>query len=221
MIRAKLARLLPAIALPLFVMHAAAVDAGKLDKIVNDAMKAWNVPGTAVAIIQDDRVVAAKGYGVKRAGSNDPVTADTIFAIGSATKAFTSCAAAMLVDEGKMAWDDPVRNHVEFFRLADPMANELVTLRDLMCHRTGLSRHDLLWIGSPWTREELIRHIGSVPLTKPFRTTYQYQNIMFLTAGYAVGRASGGTWDEFVQRRIFDALGMTSSDLSTAAAEKA
>ena len=201
-------------------MSAQTFDSAKLDAIAAEAMRAWKVPGTAVAIIQDDRVVVSKGYGVKRIGTNDPVTKDTIFAIGSATKAFTSCAVAMLMDDGKMQWDDPVRKHVPFFRLSDPMANELVTLRDLLSHRTGLSRHDLLWVNSPLTQEEIIEHIGSVPLSKPFRTAYQYQNIMFLTAGYAVGQASGGTWQEFVQKRILNPLGMTNSDLTTSAAEK-
>lgn len=105
--------------------------------------------------------------------------------------------------------------------VARPEAVDAAKLRDLMCHRTGLSRNDMLWLDSPWGREELIRRIGLVPLTRPFRSAYQYQNLMFLTAGYAVGRASGGTWEEFVQKRIFDPLGMVDADFSTTLAEKA
>jgi CubicO group peptidase (beta-lactamase class C family) len=197
------------------------LDEAAVDGIVRDAMKAWQVPGAAVAIVHNDRVIYLKGFGVRELGKDAGVTPDTLFAIASTSKAFTTTAMAMLVDEGKMSWDDPVRKHLEYFRLADPLASEQVTLRDLVCHRTGLSRHDWLWVGPEWSREELIRRIGHVPLTKPFRSTYQYQNIMYLTAGQAVGAASGGTWEEFVQKRIFDPLGMRGACFSTTVAEKA
>jgi CubicO group peptidase (beta-lactamase class C family) len=124
----------------------------------------------AVAIVRDDRVVLLKGYGVKERGGNNAVTPRTVFAIGSTTKAFTTAAMAMLIDDGKMSWDDPVRKHIEFFRLSDPLASEQVTLRDLTSHRTGLSRNDNLWYGSPWSQEEIIRRIGYVKLSRPFRT---------------------------------------------------
>ena len=169
------------------VAFAQSVDSAAIDRLVEDALKEWQVPGAAIAIIRGDEVVYLKGYGVRELGSTQPVTPDTLFAIGSTSKAFTTTAMAILVDEGKMKWDDPVRKHIDFFRLSDPLANEYVTMRDLVTHRTGLTQHDLLWYGSPWTREEIIRKIGLVKLTQPFRSTYQYQNIMFLAAGYAVG----------------------------------
>ena len=200
---------------------AQAIDAAGIDKIVEDALKAWQVPGASIAIVQGDKVVHLKGYGVKEQGTTNPVTPDTLFAIGSTSKAFTTTAMAMLVDEGKMKWDDPVRKHVEFFRLSDPLASEQVTLRDIITHRTGLARHDLLWYRSPWSREEIIRRIGSVKLTRPFRSVWQYQNIMYATAGYAVGAASKSSWEEFVQKRIFDPLGMTGANFSATVAEKA
>lgn len=200
---------------------ATGVDLRALDRVVDQSMKAWNVPGCAIAIVQNDQVVLVKGYGVKEFGKPDRVTADTVFAIGSATKAFTTAGMAILVDEGKMNWDDPVRKHVEFFHLMDPMANELVTLRDLVTHRSGLSRNDMLWYNSPWTREEIIRKVAFVKPTAPFRTLYQYQNIMFATAGYAAGRASGVSWEEFTQKRLFDPLGMKSTSMTPAVAEKA
>lgn len=201
--------------------HAEPIDPIPIDAAAEEAMKAWNVPGVAVAIVRGDEVVYMKGFGVRELGGKKPVTPDTVFAIASTSKAFTATGIAMLVDDGKMAWDDPVRKHVEFFHLADPLADQQVTLRDLVCHRTGLSRNDLLWYHSAWDREEIIRRIGRVKLTQSFRSMYQYQNIMYATAGYAVGRASNSTWEEFTRKRIFEPLGMTGASFSTTMAEKA
>ncbi len=205
------------------VRHATAqaLDVSKIDALAEAALKAWNAPGIAVAIVKDDRVLMAKGYGVKERGKPGAVTPDTVFAIGSMSKSFTTASMAMLIDEGKMSWDDPVRRHIEFFRLSDPLANEQVTLRDLVSHRTGLSRNDGLWTRSQWSQEEIIRRIGYVKLSQPFRTAWQYQNIMFSTAGYAVGKASGGSWQAFVEQRIFQPLGMKSASTTIAAAQSA
>ena len=200
---------------------AQSIDRAAVDRIMQGALAAWRVPGAAIAIVKGDEMLYSKGCGVRERGEARPVTPETLFAIGSTSKAFTTTAMAMLVDEGKMAWDDPVRKHVEFFRLSDPLADRNVTLRDLVSHRTGLSRNDALWYGTPWGREEIIRRIGLVQLTQPFRSTWQYQNIMFLTAGYAVGMASKSTWEEFVQKRIFDPLGISGANFSVTVAEKA
>ncbi|MGE0129794.1 MAG: serine hydrolase [Blastocatellales bacterium] len=199
---------------------AQAVDQAALDVVMNEAMKYWQAPGSAVVVVRGDEVIYLRGFGVKDVTTKQPVTPDTIFAIGSTTKAFVTAAMAILADEGKMSWDDPVRKHLPYFRLGDPLANENVTLRDTVTHRTGLVRHDLLWYGSPWSREEIIKRIGFVPLSFGFRTTFHYQNIMFLTAGQAVGAASGGSWEEFTQRRIFDPLGMKSANFSALKAEQ-
>jgi CubicO group peptidase (beta-lactamase class C family) len=179
------------------------------DKLAADTMTTWRLPGMAVAIVQNDRVIYAKGFGVKEFGKNDTVTADTLFQIGSTTKAFTTTAMAMLVDEKKIDWDDPVRKHLDYFHLADPCADSLVVLRDIVSHRSGLSRHDELWDNSPWSRDEILHRIASVKLTKPIRTTYQYNNIMFMAAGDVVASASKMPWDDFVRARIFQPLGMT------------
>lgn len=219
----KLRRLLSVIFLLCGMAIAAAAqkwDTPGIDSAMNEAMKFWQTPGAAIVVVKGDQVIFIKGYGVRDVGTKVAVTPDTVFAIGSTTKAFTTAAMAMLADEGKMSWDDPVRKHVPYFRLSDPLANENVTMRDIVTHRTGLIRHDLLWYGSPWNREEIVRRIGFVPLTYGFRTTFQYQNIMFLTAGLAVGNASGSSWEDFIQRRIFDPLGMKSASLSTSVAEK-
>ncbi|MGH9751387.1 MAG: serine hydrolase [Blastocatellia bacterium] len=202
-----------AIALSLSV-SAQAVDQAALDALVSEAMKHWQTPGSAVIVVRGDEVVYLKGFGVKDVNTKQPVTPDTIFAIGSTTKAFVTAAMAILADDGKLRWDDPARKHLPYFRLSDPLANENVTLRDLVTHRTGLIRHDMLWYGSPWSREEIIRRVGFVPLSYGFRSTFQYQNIMFLTAGQVVGAASGSSWEEFTQKRIFDPLGMKSANFS-------
>ncbi len=172
-------------------------------------MTTWRLPGMAVAIVQNDRVIYAKGFGVKEIGKNDPVTENTLFQIGSTTKAFTTTAMAMLVDEKKIDWDDPVRKHLDYFHLADPCTDSLVALRDIVSHRTGLSRHDELWDNSPWSRDEILHRIATLKPAKPIRTTYQYNNIMFMAAGDVVASASKMSWDDFVRTRIFQPLGMT------------
>ncbi len=202
-------------------VRAQAIDAAAVDAIAEEAMKYWRTPGAEIVIVRGDEVVYLKGFGVRDATTGQPVTPDTIFAIGSTTKAFTTAAMAILADEGRMSWDDPVRRHLPYFRLSDPLANENVTMRDIVTHRTGLVRHDLLWYNSPWSREEIIRRAGSLPLSYPFRTTFQYQNIMFLTAGEAVGAAAGTSFEAFVQKRLFEPLGMKSANFSIAQAQAA
>jgi CubicO group peptidase (beta-lactamase class C family) len=197
------------------------VDSAAIDAIVKDALQSWHVPGVAVAIVRNDEVIYLKGFGVKEIGKDNPVTPDTIFPLASCTKAFTTTAMAMLVDEGKMSWDDPVRKHVEFFHLSDPSADALVTLRDLVSHRTGVGSHELLWYRSPWSQEEIIRRIGKVKLDYPFRSTFHYQTTMFTTAGWAVGTASKSTWADFVQKRILDTLEMKNTNFTATMALKA
>jgi CubicO group peptidase (beta-lactamase class C family) len=176
--------------------------------IVEAARKAWRVPGVAVAIVRDDKTLYLDGHGVREAGKPELVTAHTAFQIASTTKAFTTAAMAMLADESKMAWDDPVRKHLDYFRLADPHADALVTMRDIVSHRTGLPRHDVLWSRTKFSREDLIRRMGFAKPSASFRGLYQYQNLMFTSAGEAVGKTSGLGWDGFVQQRILLPLGM-------------
>ena len=192
-----------------------------LDAAVERSMKAWRVPGVALAVVQNDKVVYLKGYGVRELGKPAPVTPDTQFAIASTTKAFTTAALAILADDGKVQWDDLVRKHLPYFRLSDPLADRNVTLRDLVSHRTGLSRHDLLWSGSPWQREEIVRRIGFVPLTEPFRSKYQYQNIMFIAAGEAIAAASGQSWEDFLRARVLMPLGMKNTNFRIDDAQRA
>jgi CubicO group peptidase (beta-lactamase class C family) len=205
----------------LFVGLRPTVDPKTVDTIVRETMNAWQVPGVAVAIVRDDQITYLKGHGVRERGSEEAVTPDTLFPIASCTKAFTTTALAMLADEGKMEWDDPVKDHLKWFKLSDPLADAQVTMRDLLTHRTGLGSHDLLWYRSPWERDEIIRRIGKARPKHPFRSTFQYQSTMFAAAGAALEAISTKKWDEFVQKRIFDPLGMTASCFTTAAAEQA
>lgn len=190
---------------------AQSIDPAAVDRLARDTMARWRVPGMSLAIVQNDRVVYLKGYGVRELGTSTPVTPDTLFQIGSATKAFTTTGMAMLVDEKKLNWDDPVRKYIEYFHLSDPCADSLVTVRDIVSHRTGLSRHDELWDYTTMSREDVIRRIGTVKLTKPFRSDYQYSNIMIMAAGDVLGAVAKMPWSDFVRSRIFQPLGMNHS----------
>jgi len=177
-------------------------------------MADWKVPGLAVAIVKNGAVVLLEGYGVRDASSQSPVTPDTLFAIGSSTKAFTATALALLVDDGKLAWDTPVRTYLPAFKLKDPMASERMTPRDLVTHRSGLPRHDLVWYATPLSRKELVSRLEFLEPSADLRTRWQYQNLMFVTAGYLAGEVAGTTWEDLVRSRIFSPLGMKSSNFS-------
>ena len=173
------------------------------------ALRAWEAPGLAVAVVRNDSVVYARGYGVRELGKHDPVTANTLFAVGSTTKAFTAALLGTLVDAGKLAWDDPVARQYPGFQLYDPYVTREITIRDLLTHRSGLSRGDRLWSGSGMPREEVIRRVRFLKPSWSFRSTYGYQNIMFLTAGEIAGKLYRNGWDAAVAERIFTPLGMT------------
>lgn len=182
-------------------------------------MTAWKVPGAAVTIVQGDSGVYVKGFGVRDIRTGKPVDAGTLFDIGSCSKAFTAAAIAMLVDEGKMRWDGKVRDYIPFFHLRDPLADEDVTLRDLLTHRTGVPSPDLLF-DTPFSREEMIRRLAYAKSSAGFRALFQYNNLMYVAAGYAVGEAAGATWGQFVRRRIFHPIGMRDSDTSAIQAQQ-
>jgi CubicO group peptidase (beta-lactamase class C family) len=196
------------IALPLRTGESASLEAD-LDALSEEARKAWDVPGCAVAVVKDDRVVLLRGYGVRQLGKTEAVTPDTIFGIGSLTKALAATALAKLVDEGKVKWDDPVRKHVPFFHLNDPLADREVTLRDLLCHRSGMGGHDLLWHSAPWSLEESVRRVEHLELAQPFRSGFLYSNLGYITLGLAITSASGKPWEEYVRKELFEPLGMT------------
>jgi len=185
-----------------------------LDEFVAATMKDWKVPGVAVAVVKDGQVIYSRGHGYRDLEQQWPVTPRTLFAIGSITKSFTVTALGMLADEGKLDWDKPVREYLPEFRLSDPVAGERMTPRDLVTHRSGLPRHDALWYNSTFTRRELVERLRYLEPSRDFRTTYQYNNLMFLTAGYLAGRLAGTSWEDLVRARIFAPLGMTGSNFS-------
>lgn len=191
-----------------------------LDEFIAETMKTWKVPGLAIAVVQDGEVILAKGYGYRDVEKQLPVTPQTLFAIGSITKSFTVTAVGMLVDEGKLDWDQPVRTYLENFELHDPVATERMTPRDLVTHRSGLPRHDLLWYGSDWSRRQLYERLRYLEPSKDLRSSYQYQNLMYMTAGYLVGQLSGKRWERFVRERILLALGMENSNFSVHDSQK-
>lgn len=187
------------------------------DDYVQKAMKEWEVPGVAIAIVKGDQIVLAKGYGVRKIGEPAVVDEHTLFAIGSSSKAFTAASVAILVDQGKLKWDDPVTKYLPGFEMYDPYVTRELTVRDLLTHRSGLQRGDFLWYGSELDRDEIVRRARFIKPSWSLRSTFGYQNIMYLTAGQLVARVSGKTWDEFIQQRIFAPLSMTSSNTSISA----
>jgi CubicO group peptidase (beta-lactamase class C family) len=183
----------------------------QLDQYVQKAMKDWSVPGLAIAVVKDGEIILSKGYGERKLNSGQAVDENTIFAIASTTKAMTAAAMGMLVDEGKVRWDDRVADHWPEFQLFDPYSTRELRVRDLFTHNTGVGNADFLWYDSDLTSEEILRRMRYAKPTYPFRGGYTYQNIMYLAAGELISRLSGVPWRIFVQRRIFDPLLMYST----------
>lgn len=188
-----------------------------MDAYIAKAMRQRGVPGLSVVVVKDGEVALAKGYGVRELGKAEPANERTLFAIGSTTKAFTSVLVAMLVDEGKMKWDDRVTTHLPRFQLLDPWVTREVTMRDLLSHRTGLEGADLLWYGSHHSRAEVLRRARFLKQNSGFRSGYAYSNIMYLAAGEAAAAVGGMSWDDLVKTRIFEPLGMKDSVTSVKA----
>src|SRR5215210_7262968 len=182
----------------------------EIDEYAAKAGQDWKVPGFSVAIVKDDKVVFVKGYGVRESGKPEPVDGDTLFAVASNTKAFTSAALATLVDEGKLRWDDPVTKYLPYFQLYDPYVTREMTVRDLLSHRSGLATFggDLLWYETTYSREEIIRRVRLLKPVYGFRSRYGYQNIMFLTAGEIIPAVTGKSWDDYVREKFLAPLGM-------------
>ncbi|HSW58932.1 MAG TPA: serine hydrolase [Dehalococcoidales bacterium] len=184
------------------------------DDFVNEKLSESGVPGVAIAIAKNGKVVLSKGYGKRNIAQDLPVTQDTVFAIGSSTKSFTSTAIGILADKGKINFDAPVKTYIPWFKMYNPSAAELVTARDLLCHRTGLPRHDHILTDAKLSRKELVQRIEYLQPNAGFRYKWQYSNLMFIAAGYLVETVSGRTWEEYVRENIFAPLGMKSSGFS-------
>ncbi len=187
------------------------VDFKKLDTWFANSQKAWGVPGMSVGIVKDGKVVFQKGYGVAKQGTSTPVDDKTLYAIASNSKAFTSAVMGMLVQEGKISWDDKVRKYLPYFALYDTYAGENATIRDILSHRVGLGTFsgDIVWYNSDLTSEEIIRRMKYLPPGYEFRAGYGYSNVMFITAGEIIKTVTGKSWYENVKERILQPLGMT------------
>ena len=180
------------------------------DADVRRALGVFQVPGAAIAIVKDGRVVLAKGYGVRRLGEPAPVDAHTLFQIASNTKAFTTACLALLADSGVLSWDDPVTRFLPDFQLADPWVTREFTIRDLITHRSGLGlgAGDLLWLHSDYGRGEIIRRMRSARPATSFRSAYSYDNVLYAAAGEVAATAAHESWDALVRERILTPLGM-------------
>jgi CubicO group peptidase (beta-lactamase class C family) len=199
---------------------AAASDFADFDAYVERVIKEWKVPGAAIVVVKDGKVVLSKGYGLRDVKGNLPVTEQTLFPIASITKSFTVATLATFSSEGKLDWDKPVRDYLPDFRLYDDVLTARVTTRDLVSHRTGLPRHDATWYNSDLSREELYARLRYLEPNRDLRREFQYNNLMFMTAGYEAGKIAGTTWEEAVQKRIFNPLGMKSSNFDLGEAIK-
>jgi CubicO group peptidase (beta-lactamase class C family) len=188
-----------------------------LDEYVLQAMKTFDVPGVAVAVVHNGQVELAKGYGVRRMGAPAPVDEHTLFGIASNTKAFTTAALAILVDEGKLRWDDLVIDHIEWFQMYDPYVTHEITIRDLLTHRSGmgLGEGDLLFFPpSSYSRDEILHRLRFMKPASSFRSRYAYDNLLYLAAGQIIPTVTGQPWEDFIRERIFRPLGMTDSNTS-------
>ncbi|MBE8714320.1 serine hydrolase [Sphingobacterium hungaricum] len=198
-----------------FFSQAQALKEQQIDSLVNQVLKTFNVPGIALGIVKDGEIILAKGYGVRSINSKEPVTANTNFGIASNSKAFTTTALGILVDEGKLNWDDFVQKYIPEFKLYDPYVSAHFTIRDLLTHRSGLGlgAGDLMvWPdGHDFTPKDIIHNLQYLKPVSEFRTKYDYDNLLYIVAGEVIERVSGKSWTTFIQERILTPLKMTNS----------
>lgn len=186
------------------------IDFNKLDQYFGKAASDWGIPGMSVGIVKDGKLVFAKGYGVIEEGKPGIPDENTLYAIASNSKAFTTAVIATLVQEGKVKWNDKVTDYLPYFEVYDPWVSNEVTIKDLLCHRVGLGTFsgDFIWYKSDLNSEEIIRRLKYLPKKYNFRDGYGYSNVMYITAGELIKKVTGKTWGENVQERILDPLGM-------------
>ncbi|MFA7228885.1 MAG: serine hydrolase [Melioribacteraceae bacterium] len=188
----------------------------KIDEFITKAMNDWKMPGFSVAIVKNDSVIFAKGFGVRDVKENEPVDENTLFVIASCSKAFTTASLATLVDAGRLKWDDPVTKYLPNFQMYDPWVTREMTVRDLVTHRSGLATFsgDFLWLSSSYDRKEVIRRARFLKPTSSFRSRYGYQNIMYITAAEIIKSVTDTTWADYVRARILNPLGMDHTNTS-------
>lgn len=192
-----------------------------LVEFVEEHREIWEVPGCAVAAVRGGEVVLNQGFGVRDVEKDLPVTTDTLFAIGSTTKAFTAAAVGAMIDDCLIEWDTPLREYIRDFRLHDPVATERITPLDLLCHRTGLPRHEFAWMAHPErSRANLVWRLRHLPLNKDIRQVFQYCNFGFMTAGHLVDVVTGMQWEDYVSTRLLKPLGMDNTNFSVAVSQR-
>lgn len=210
-------KLITILSLILAFTSAAQVDVKSIDKYIEKARKDWNVPGMSVAIVKDGKVVLSKGYGVKEIGGKDEVDENTVFAIASNSKAFVASCIANLVEDGRLAWKDKVRDYLPYFTLyGDEYISSMVTVEDLLCHRVGLGTFsgDVIWYKTEKTPEEIIKQAAYVPEAFEFRDGYGYTNLMFIAAGEVIRKVTGEPWEAYVKEHFMNPLGMNNTVIS-------
>ncbi len=198
-----------------------ALNLAELEATVEAKRKELGIPGLSLAIVKDDKVIFSKGFGVRDVAHNTPVTPDTLFAIGSCTKAFTAFAAMISVDEKKLSLEDSPKKYLPYFKISDPAIDEKITVRDLLSHRSGLAGTDLVWYTGVLNREEAIRAVGTAKPTAKLGEKFQYQNVMYSAAGEVIAHAQQSTWEEVISKRILLPLGMKTSTLNVREMKKA
>jgi CubicO group peptidase (beta-lactamase class C family) len=184
------------------------------DATIDSVMKVWKVPGIGLAVVRGNQVILARGYGFRDREQKVPVTPRTKFAIGSVSKSFTVTGLAIQAGAGKFEWDQPVRRYLPDFMMFDPVATERMTPRDLVIHRSGLPRHDVTWGAGGFTRDELYQRLRFLEPNRDFRAVWQYQNLMYLTAGILSARLAGSSWEDLIRTTVFQPLGMSTADFS-------
>lgn len=198
-----------------FGMFSAQVEEKKLDELIKNTLRIFKVPGMSVGIIKDGKIVYSKGFGVRSMNNNLPMDDSTLVGIASNSKAFTCVALAILADEGKLNWDDKVSKYIPEFQMYDPYVSQNVTIKDLVTHRAGLGlgQGDLMFFpeGGSLTVNDIVHNVRFLKPENPFRTTLDYNNIMFIVAGEVIHRISGLSWAEFVEQKIMKPVGMNSS----------
>ena len=201
-----------------YISTRAQLPSSTIDSLVTATMKTFEVPGIAVAVVKDGKVIHSKGYGVRSLANNLPVDENTLFGIASNSKAFTTAALGMLVDAGKIKWDDKVTDYIPEFKMYDPYVTDAFTIRDLLTHRSGLGlgSGDLMFFpdGNNFTKEEMIHNIRYLKPVSSFRTKYDYDNNLYMVAGEVIARVSGMSWEDFIEQKIMGPIGFVASKAS-------
>ena len=197
------------------VLHAQVITSSQIDSLAELTLKTFDVPGIAVAVVKDGKIIHAKGYGVRSLNTMQKVDENTLFGIASNSKAFTVAALGMLVDEKKITWDDKVTDYIPEFRMYNPYVTEEFTIRDLLTHRSGLGlgAGDLMFWpdSSSFTKKDMLHNLRYLKAVSGFRTKFDYDNNLYVVAGEVLARVSGMSWEDFIQTRILNPLGMTAT----------